>query len=623
MLVLAARLRAIPRDRLAAALASRRLDHSSVGDLFDLAEALTSTDSLDHAIERLERPSLAVLVVAAEMTDDTGWTDREVVSSELRRHGGDELARRLPEISERLEGLLLMLREDERIHVPPEVGARLHARLGDDLPELEALVAPAPPVALPRDRADHGLLERRAAETAYATVAATAELLAGLAVQPARELAKGGFALPDAKRLAEATGVELEAFPLLVRRATESGLIVRDGPVWLESDDGAAWVLLGTSARWVRLAETWRSRIPAPLRDVVVRRSEALTAASIKDDVEWYYPGGGTWLQDGLARLLEDAEALGLAVGGDPLETAALVLGGDVDGAATRLSRHFPPQVDKVYVQHDLTIVSPGPLEPSLDARLRTFADVEGRDLASSYRVTEASVNRALASGDDEGEIRTFLERISLTGIPQPLAYLLGQSAARFGTVRVGAADPSEAPARSYVRSADAQLISTLLVDQTLSALGLRQDGGERLLSRFPTEVVFWGLSDARYPVAAEDGEGRIVRLRRHHVGHVPQPGRRTDPLEAMLDRLAEADAEGGTELAWLSRQLEAAARAKETLNVTVRMPGGETADYLLAPASVANGRLRARDRKSDIERTLPISAIAAVAPAPAGAVGD
>jgi len=51
---------------------------------------------------------------------------------------------------------------------------------------------------------------------------------------------------------------------------------------------------------------------------------------------------------------------------------------------------------------------------------------------------------------------------------------------------------------------------------------------------------------------------------------------------------------------------------------VTVRMPGGDTADYLLAPASVANGRLRARDHKADIERTLPLSAIAAVAPAPA-----
>ncbi|UIP59268.1 helicase-associated domain-containing protein [Agromyces marinus] len=623
MLVLAARLRSIPRERLAAALATRELDHAGVDDLFDLAEALTAPDSIDHAVGRLERPALAVLAAAAESADDAGWVQLDVLQGELRRLGADGLADDSRSNVERLEACLLALCDGDRVHVPLEVATRLHARIGDDLPELEALAAPAPPLALAGERADHGLLERRAAETAYATVAATAELLAGLAVQPARELAKGGFALPDAKRLAEATGVDLDDFPRLVRRAVECGLIVRDGPVWLESDDGADWIMLGTADRWTRLADAWRERIPAPLRDLVIRRSEALTASSIRDDVAWYYPGGGTWLTDGMTRLLEDAEALGLAVAGEPLETAALVLGGDLSAAAERLSRHFPPQVDKVYLQHDLTVVSPGPLEPSLDARLRTFADVEGRDLASSYRVTAASVNRALAAGEDVDDIRSFLEGVSLTGIPQPLAYLLTESAARFGAVRVGEADATAAPARTYVRSDDPQVISTLLVDQSLSSLGLRQNGSGLLLSRFAPEVVFWGLSDARYPVAAEDAGGRIIRLRRHHVGHAPTATPRPDPLAAMLDRLDEADAEGGTEQAWLSRQLEAAARAKETLTVTVRMPNGETADYLLAPASVANGRLRARDRKSDIERTLPVSAIAAVAPAPADALGD
>ncbi|BDZ55715.1 hypothetical protein GCM10025870_27880 [Agromyces marinus] len=318
MLVLAARLRSIPRERLAAALATRELDHAGVDDLFDLAEALTAPDSIDHAVGRLERPALAVLAAAAESADDAGWVQLDVLQGELRRLGADGLADDSRSNVERLEACLLALCDGDRVHVPLEVATRLHARIGDDLPELEALAAPAPPLALAGERADHGLLERRAAETAYATVAATAELLAGLAVQPARELAKGGFALPDAKRLAEATGVDLDDFPRLVRRAVECGLIVRDGPVWLESDDGADWIMLGTADRWTRLADAWRERIPAPLRDLVIRRSEALTASSIRDDVAWYYPGGGTWLTDGMTRLLEDAEALGLAVAGEP-----------------------------------------------------------------------------------------------------------------------------------------------------------------------------------------------------------------------------------------------------------------------------------------------------------------
>lgn len=620
MLVLAARLRALQRETLAVALRSREFEPSGVHDLFDLAEAITSHDSVDHALDRLDRPTFAVLAAAASTADDAGWTSSERVESELRRLGAsDAILLGAASALDRIDALLLALRDGDRVHVPGEVRARLITRLGDDLPDAESLAAPAPPVAVRTDRPDHGILERRAAEAAYATVAATAELLAGLAAQPARELAKGGLALPDAKRLAEATGLDLADLPRLVRRAVEAELIVRDGPVWLESDRGAEWALDGTAARWRRLAESWRERIPAALRELVARRSDGLSASSVRDDAAWYYPGGGRWLADGLDRLLEDAESLGLAVAGEPVETARLVLAGDLAGAAELLARHFPRQVDRVYVQHDLTIVSPGPLEPTLDARLRGFADVEGRDLASSYRVTAASVNRALAAGETAETIRSFLEAISLTGIPQPLDYLVAESAARFGSVRVSAADAADAPARSSVRSDDAQLIGTLAVDQTLSSLGLRQAGPHRLLSRFPPDVVFWGLSDARYPVAAEDSEGRIVRLRRHHVGHAPATTAPTDPIEALLDRIDEAGADGGTEQAWLARQLEAAARAKETLTVTVRMPGGDTADYLLAPASVANGRLRARDRKADIERTLPISAIAAVAPAPAG----
>ena len=46
-------------------------------------------------------------------------------------------------------------------------------------------------------------------------------------------------------------------------------------------------------------------------------------------------------------------------------------------------------------------------------------------------------------------------------------------------------------------------------------------------------------------------------------------------------------------------------------------MPGGEVIDYLLEPASVGNGRFRARDRHADIERTLPLSSVVSITPAP------
>ena len=569
-------------------------------------------------MSRLDRRHLAVLAAASSVADEHGDATTDSVRAELVTLGASaELSDATTALLGELGTALLVVPGEGRVHVPTAVSARLAMHTPRDIPPAAELAAPAPPVLVGVDDVDRSLLERRAAETAYATVAATAELLAELGSQPARELAKGGLALPDSKRLAESSGIALEELPRLFHRADEAGLVVRDGAFWLESDLGAEWTQQSAAARWRRLAQCWRDRIPAPLRELVARRSETLTATDLRDDVRWFYPAGGRWIDEGLDRLVGDAEALGLAVAGEPIEAGRLVLAGDIDRAARTLATHFPTQVDKVYLQHDLSIVSPGPLEPALDARLRGFADVEGRDLASTYRVSAASVNRGLAAGESADSILEFLGGLSLTGIPQPLSYLVGEAAARFGSVRVAAADEADAPARSAIRSDDEQLVRTLAVDQSLSSLGLRQVGPHRLLSRFTADVVFWALSDARYPVAAEDGNGEIVRLRRHRLAPAPPPPPKSDPIAALLDRVLATGDEGATEQAWLARQLEAAARAKETLTVTVRMPGGQTADYLLAPASVANGRLRARDRKADIERTLPLSAIAAVSPAP------
>jgi hypothetical protein len=39
----------------------------------------------------------------------------------------------------------------------------------------------------------------------------------------------------------------------------------------------------------------------------------------------------------------------------------------------------------------------------------------------------------------------------------------------------------------------------------------------------------------------------------------------------------------------------------------------GKVMNFVLEPIGLANGRLRARDRKADIERTLPVSAITSI----------
>jgi len=360
------------------------------------------------------------------------------------------------------------------------------------------------------------------------------------------------------------------------------------------------------------LAEAWAVRLPDDIREILVSRPGAAWGEQLKDYVNWRFPAGGEWIHLRLATYTRTAEALGVTAGLVPSAAGRALLADGVEAAINTMTGLFPAEVESVYLQHDLSIVSPGPLAPAIDARLRRIADVEGRALASRYRISTSSVYRALATGETEESIRQFLGDIAITGIPQPLDYLLTEAASRYGLVRVGATPDG----RSYVRSSDTGLLRTLHVDQALNSLGLTVDG-TRLLSRIERDVVFWAISDARYPVAAENSAAEVEHVGRREAA-ASASAKPTPPGIALIEKL-RIGSSGDPEVtgkAWLSRQLDVAIRGKLAITVTVQLPDGSSASYQLEPASVGGGRLRAKDRKSDIERTLPLASITAVGPA-------
>jgi len=57
-------------------------------------------------------------------------------------------------------------------------------------------------------------------------------------------------------------------------------------------------------------------------------------------------------------------------------------------------------------------------------------------------------------------------------------------------------------------------------------------------------------------------------------------------------------------------RQIQLALKNKANLRVAYLGKDGVEYEFLLEPVGVANGRLRARDRKADLERTLPLANI-------------
>lgn len=632
---LAGHLRSLDDETLAALLVARGVRSAGIADFFDLADSLLDAASIDRALARLDRPTLAVLAAMAELQQSPlskvaagAPIAAPVVAARITALGGTlEIADGAGVAARVVDLVALGLAEgvegapvDPAALAWPQVADAIRRWPRVGLPGLTDLVTTSAPAALAlvADR-DPRFIDRGAAERAFAATTSVAELLAELQREPARELAKGGVALPDLRRLALATNAELDDVAALLSIAERAGLVAPETSRWMPTAAATTWLGLQSSSRWGALASAWHTALPGDVQGLLASRAHVVWGEPLRVWIDWLYPAGGEWMHDRLAAYTRDAELLGITALHSPTSAGVALLGATAADATSVMHELFPAEVDRVYLQHDLSIVSPGPLAAALGERLRVMADVEGHGLASSYRVSAASLTRALAAGESADSIRSFLAEISLTGIPQPLDYLIAETAKRHGLVRVGQMSEHEAArhlgARTYVTSVDLHLIGTLLVDQALAPLGLTRIGENRLSSRFERDVVFWSLADARYPIAAEDAAGTTIPVERHRAR--PRPLAATEGAELTLVRRLRAGApsmETG-DSAWIARQLELAVRTKVAVMVTVAMPNGSSVDYLLEPSSVAAGRLRARDRAADLERTLPLASISAIAP--------
>ena len=618
-LALAGRLRALDDTDLGGLLRARSVRDVGIGDYFDLAEKLLDRASIQAALTTLDRPTLTTLGVIAQATAERTATAEKTatdgaagllrVSARLANLGVAADDRAIAGHLEALAALALVGEIDGEWITWDAVIEQLRDWPTLSLPSLDELAAPWHPQHHVEVDADQSTTNALAAERAFATTMAVAEIVTEQQNEPARELAKGGLALPDVKRLATAAGVEADDVHALQRIAVRARLLELHDGQWSATADAAPWLLQSTAEVWGRLAGAWLDELPADIRTLLAGRTHDRWDEEFESLIAWLYPAGGEWMRDRVGARVHDAELLGIIANATPSAPGSLLLDEGTDAAARAMATLLPHEVDQVYLQHDLSIVSPGPLAPRLDARLRTIASVESHALASSYRVSPASVNRALAVGETAESITGFLSGISLTGIPQPLAYLIAEAATRYGLVRVGAA-----PHGSYVRSGDENLLGAILVDQGLSALSLTLADDGRLHSRYDETTVFWSLSEARYPVAAEDADGTVVPLARRRAVSVA-PAIAPDPTAGIVERLRQLspDAPQDNDRAWLERQLDAAVKARLTITVTVTVQDGSSVDYVLEPTGLGGGRLRARDRKADIERTLPLNRITAV----------
>ncbi|MBN8206812.1 helicase-associated domain-containing protein [Microbacterium esteraromaticum] len=520
-------------------------------DFFDAAEALLESASIDRGLEALTLPEAQTVHAAV-----TGSSDATAPAA--------------------LDDLALL---DADGRAPAPVAAAVTAR------------GPVPhPAQTTVERASDAVAAR-AAERAFTTIGAVADLLLATRSAPLSLVATGALSASERRQFAGAGNVED------LRTLAEMAGLVRPVDRELRITAGAEeWLTASFGPRWAQVADAFRAALPRGIRSA----NGWLPAAHWPQAHPWdpAWPARAAQLQ----RL---AEHLGLLAedGTEPEWAEPLRTGAAVDTSA--LEALLPTEVDRLFLQNDLTAIAPGPLVPALDNRLRAMTEHESAAQASSYRFTADALARALAEGETEQRILEFLREVSLTGVPQPLEYLLAQTAARHGLVRVG----PDATGGTVVSSADDHLLEAIEIDRNLRPMGLVRDG-DVLVSRVGAQTVTWALTDARYPATLVDRDGIPVAASRTRLAPAEGPHEPSyAPLIARLRARQGPDADA----AWLDRELDAAVRARALVVVEVAMPDGSSRELTLEASGLGGGRLRGRDRAADVERTLPVRSIRSV----------
>lgn len=556
---------------LAALLSARRVAPAAPwNDAFDAAEQLLDAASLARAITDLSADESSALAEAIDSGGASAGAARDAL----------------------IERALL-----DADGVPWDAVAEAYRAA---VPVASSPADDAPLAAEPRPEPESDA----AAERAFTASASLADVLQAALAAPLGRIGSGTLGAVDRRRLIETGAVaDAQAADEFVAIAESAGLLGAQDRALLVTPRGLAWLHSSTLARWSEVAAALVEALPAAVRAPdggwIAPRD---WAGARPFDPAW--PARAAQVRALLRRwaLIDETDA-------PPSWARAMAGGGALDLDA--LAGLLPPEVDRVYLQNDLTAIAPGSLAPDLDMRLRAMTKRESRAQASSYRFTAETIANSLTAGETAESLRQFLLELSLTGLPQPLAYEIERAASRHGALRVG----PDATGRTRVSSDDSALLSTVAVDQALRPLGLVPDGDD-LVTRSSADTAFWMIADARYPIVAVDAAGARRALDRHRLAPDPAPAAAAvDVYADLLTRLRAGQA-GDADAAWLGRELEQAVRARATIVVAVSLPDGSEREFTIEATGIGGGRLRGLDRHVDVERTLPVASIVRVGPA-------
>ncbi|MDQ2751256.1 MAG: helicase-associated domain-containing protein [Actinomycetota bacterium] len=555
-------------------------------------------------------------------------------------------------------GLLIPV-DSQTVELPREVGIALRGMA-------VGAVSPTPPVieTLDREPAD---LDRLGTTAVLDTVRLVESLAEVWAHRPPAALRAGGVGIRELRRTAGDLGVDEPIAALLAETAYAAGLIgAASGPepVYLPTTEYDTWRRRDPAQRWTDLATAWlamtrqpslvskrddRDRLISALGPDAERGTVPTLRGRVLDVLTTLRPGAAPASRaDVLARLgwsaprraglqrplaeaiLAEADVLGLTAAGGLTGYSRTLLAGSKAAAEHALANALPEPVDYFLVQPDLTIVVPGPPSPALGTELALAADLESSGGASVYRVTEASVRRALDAGRSGADLTALVTERSRTPVPQALSYLIDDVARRHGVLRAGTA-------AAYLRCDDEGLLSRVLADRDVAALHLRRIAPTIVIATAAVTRVLEVLREAGYAPAAEAPDGEVITLGAAtprapsappmrsirarsatdsgtHLSEVVRRIRSGEALTTLSRRIAPiAQQVPGVTSASTMGLLRNAIREGQRVLLGVVDPDGTPSRHTILPISLAGGFVRGHESETQRLQSFPLHRLTAV----------
>ncbi len=580
LLRIASALRRASDADLKAVISQRLINSSGLRDFFDLAESLSQPKSVASTVAGLPKTQIDALVAIVE-----GHEPEPKAAASLAR-------------------MMLIERTAEGTYALFESTAFC----------LQSLEAPTFKDALPAMAAPtQAEVDRDSGIATFETLQALTELVFDVEQRYIREVGKKNVGLPDIKRLAQHVRQSNEFAREIYELANHADLIGLVAGRWQLGPQASNWLTWQPEARHRHLITVWRTLLGESSAGELVtsiRAVDEVGVVSLSNQLRANYPYADGSVASRISRVVSLAERIGLSRDGWLSSWALAALDGETQVSANSASAFLPTPQRKLICQADLSLIAPGPLPTELEIAVRRFADTEQIGMASTYRMSALSISHGLETGMTEDEIRSWLLELTEKPLPQPVDYLIREAAQRFGRLTVGV---GELETKSVIRSLDSILLAQILNESKLKPFAMYALPDGTIGCRFEPEMVYFGLREAGFSAVRVDSAGKVLSPRTPLVSS--ETVEAVSTVDQDIQRLREQEEKLGTEPDGddLARSIQLAIKNKSIIVIGITSNTGAELEFTLEPIGFANGRLRAKDKKADIERTLPLANITRV----------